>query len=236
MNIQTMQQTVKTMTSREIATLCDKAHGHVKRDIEVMLEQIGLDVSRFGYIYFDSINRQQTEYLLDKNLTITLVAGYNAKVRYLIVQRWQELEQSLQPIAPVLPDFNNPVASARAWADEMEAKQAAQAQLAIAQTKVAALDVISGSIGSMNARDTAKTLGVQPTKFNAWCIAHNWMYRDARAKLQMCSNRLQQNFMEQRAVTYRGSNGEPRSTMQPLFTPRGLTHLASIFAIVHEVA
>ena len=101
MNIQNLQtNNTERMTSREIADLCEKRHDHVKRDIEVMLEQIGLDIPKFGGIYFDSMNRQQAEYLLDKDLTITLVAGYNAKVRYLIIQRWQELES--QVTAPAL--------------------------------------------------------------------------------------------------------------------------------------
>ena len=54
------------MSSREIATLCDKEHKHVKRDIDVMTEQLELDTPRFGHIYLDSMNRQQTEYLLHK--------------------------------------------------------------------------------------------------------------------------------------------------------------------------
>ena len=140
-----------------------------------------------------------------------------------------------QPVI-ALPDFTNPVEAARAFADQYEAKQIAQEQLAIAQPKAAALDFISSAVNSLNARDTAKTLNIQPQKFNKWCIAHNWMYRDNKEKLQMCSKRLQQGFMEQRNVTYYNSNGDVCATTQPMFTAKGLTHLASIFSIVHEVA
>lgn len=58
-----------TMSSREIAELTNKRHPDVKRDIEVMVEQLNLDVSKFAHNYFDSMNRQQTEYELDKDLT-----------------------------------------------------------------------------------------------------------------------------------------------------------------------
>lgn len=151
-------------------------------------------------------------------------------------QYFIECERKASQPVIALPDFTNPVEAARAFADQYEAKQIAQEQLAIAQPKAAALDFISTAINSLNARDTAKTLGIQPQKFNKWCIAHNWMYRDSKDKLQMCSNRLQQGFMEQRSVTYFDSNNNVKATTQPLFTAKGLTRLASIFSIVHEVA
>ena len=47
---------VPTMSSREIAELCDKEHRHVKRDIDVMTEQLEIDASKFGHIYLDSMN------------------------------------------------------------------------------------------------------------------------------------------------------------------------------------
>lgn len=47
-----------TMDSREIAELTGKQHQHVKRDIESQIGAIG-DVSRFGRIYVDSMNRQR---------------------------------------------------------------------------------------------------------------------------------------------------------------------------------
>lgn len=232
MNIQNLQTNNQTMSSREIAELCDKNHFHVKRDIEMMCQQIEIDISKFGGIYFDTSNRQQTEYRLDRDLTITLVSGYNAKLRYRIVQRWQALEANTN--APVIPTTLSE--ALRLAADQADLLEHQQARLALAEPKAAALDIIDSAIGSFNVRDTAKTLCIPQTKFIDWCLAHDWLYRDTRNKLQMSSVRMKQGFMEQRSVTYRGSKGETCATMQPLFTPKGLTHLARIFAIVHEVA
>ena len=91
-----------TMSSREIATLTGKKHYHVMRDIELLAAQLELDVSKFGGIYTDSQNRQQAEYLLDKETCLCLVAGYNAKLRMAIIKRWQELEQVNTPTDPLL--------------------------------------------------------------------------------------------------------------------------------------
>ena len=73
----------KTMSTRVVADLCEKDHPHAKRDCEVMFKGLNLDASKFGGIYFDSMNRQQTEYLLDEELTMTLVTGYNIVLRTL---------------------------------------------------------------------------------------------------------------------------------------------------------
>lgn len=81
-----------TMSSREIAELTGKEHANVMRDIRGMLEELGEDVLRFEDIYSDAYGRGQPCFNLPKDLTITLVAGYNTKVRHAIVTRWQELE------------------------------------------------------------------------------------------------------------------------------------------------
>ena len=81
-----------TMSSREIAELTGKEHPNVMRDIRGMLEELGEDALRFEDIYSDAYGRGQPCFNLPKDLTITLVAGYNTKVRHAIVTRWQELE------------------------------------------------------------------------------------------------------------------------------------------------
>jgi phage antirepressor YoqD-like protein len=90
----------KTMSSREIAELTGKQHQHVKRDIEIVLNELKLDVSSFGRIYTDSMNREQTEYNLPKRETLILVSGYNIAMRAKIIDRWQELEAQQSLKAP----------------------------------------------------------------------------------------------------------------------------------------
>lgn len=82
-----------TMSSREIAQLTGKAHYHVKRDIEVMLKDLSEDASKFGGIYRDSMNREQAEYLLDRDHTDCLLTGYSAPLRMKVIRRWRELEE-----------------------------------------------------------------------------------------------------------------------------------------------
>ena len=80
------------MTSREIADVTGKRLYHVNRDILTMLNELDLDKSKFGSIYFDNKNRQQIEYVLDEELTLTLVTGYSIKLRNAVIKRWKQLE------------------------------------------------------------------------------------------------------------------------------------------------
>ena len=56
MNLTSLQNT-PTMSSREIAELCDKEHRNVLADIRTMCEQLNLDVLTFQHIYLDSMNK-----------------------------------------------------------------------------------------------------------------------------------------------------------------------------------
>lgn len=234
MNIQTLQINNQTMSSREIAQLCNKDHRHVLRDIDDLnatYEVMALPkVGQSDYIADNGQSYRQ--FLLSKEQTIDLITGYRADIRIRINRRWQELEA--QASAPVIPATLSE--ALRLAADQAELIEYQQSRLALVEPKAAALDVIDSAIGSLNVRDTAKTLGIPQNKFVNWCIAHDWMYRDNRNKLKMSSIRMKQGFMEERAVTYQGNSNERVATTQPLFTPKGLTRLAKTFAIVHEVA
>lgn len=110
----------KTMGTRVIAEICEKEHFHVKRDCEVMFASLNLDASKFGGIYLDSMNRQQTEYLLDEELTMTLVTGYNIVLRNRVIKRWKELElQASQPSYMI----DDPIERAKKWIEEEKQKQ-----------------------------------------------------------------------------------------------------------------
>ena len=231
-----LKQTAQTMSSREIAQLCDKEHRNVLRDIDLLNEtytHMGLPKIEQGYYTHPSTGSQQhREFLLTKEQSIDLVTGYRADIRIRINRRWAELEA--QNNSPALPNFADPVQAARAWADAMELQQKAIAQVAELQPKAQALDAITHAKGNSNIRDTAKALGTKQSNFISWCLKHGWLYRDDCERLKAYANRIQQGFMAQKSVLYRGSDSTERATMQPMFTPKGLTHLAKIYT--REVA
>ncbi len=81
-----------TMSSVEIAQLCEKRHDHVMRDARLMLEELEIQSPHFWGDYTDSKGRTYPCLYLPKDLTLTLIAGYNVKLRKRIIDRWQELE------------------------------------------------------------------------------------------------------------------------------------------------
>ncbi|RVM34275.1 hypothetical protein CN130_11070 [Sinorhizobium meliloti] len=89
------------MSSREIAELTGKRHDHVKRDIEKMLSDLGEDIPKYGGIYLDSMNREQIEHRLDRELTETLLLGYSAPLRRKVIKRLRELEATVAAPRPL---------------------------------------------------------------------------------------------------------------------------------------
>lgn len=98
-----------TMSSLEIAAMCNKEHRNVMADIKTMLEQLEIQPAEFSADYKDSRGRTYPCFNLDKEMSLTLVTGYNVTLRHKIIKRWQELENQLaggvpqisaQPVAP----------------------------------------------------------------------------------------------------------------------------------------
>lgn len=88
---------VLTMSSREIADLTGKNHKDVLRDVRVMLDGLEIQSAQFCADYKDAKGRTYECFNLPKDLTLTLVAGYNVKLRKKIIDRWIELEEGEKP-------------------------------------------------------------------------------------------------------------------------------------------
>jgi phage regulator Rha-like protein len=92
-----------TMSSREIAEMCEKQHNHVLRDIDEMLSKLDypdLDSQIKPTTYADGSGIQRKCYNLPKRETLILVSGYNLEFRAKIIDRWQELEAAQGPKLP----------------------------------------------------------------------------------------------------------------------------------------
>lgn len=171
----------RTMSSREIADLTGKQHFHVKRDIEKLLADLGEDASTFGCTYLDGQNRAQTECRLDREHTDCLLTGYSAAMRMAVIKRWRELEDQ---VAVALPDFTNPAAAARAWADQVEQREAAEqarvlltVEVQAQATKIEHLENLFKE--GMTATQFCKGLnGVNVMQVNAFLKSRNWLFTE----------------------------------------------------------
>ncbi|WP_375707577.1 Rha family transcriptional regulator [Bartonella sp. AA1HLJMS] len=89
-------QTTLTMSSREIAELCDKRHDNIVRDIRQICTDLKIEVSKFQGNYKDSTGRKLVCYNLPKRECLILISGYSTVLRAKIIDRWIELESQEQ--------------------------------------------------------------------------------------------------------------------------------------------
>jgi len=215
-----------TMSSREIAELTGKRHPDVKRDIQAMASELEEDVSDFARIYLDSMNREQTEYLLDKELTETLLTGYSAKMRRAVVRRWTELEEQVRPrVLATLPDFSNPAAAARAWAEQFELHQAANQALIEAAPKIAFVERYVESTGLKGFRQVAKLLKANESRFREFLLDKKIMYRMG-GEWQAYQPHIDAGRFEVKA----GTSDSGHAYNQSKFTPKGVNWIAGLWA------
>lgn len=209
-----------TMGSREIATLTNKQHGHVCRDIETMLEQLGEPVE--GYIHIwthPQNNRQYREFRLDREHTECLVAGYSAPLRMAIIRRLRELEEQSGTIPQTLPE------ALRLAADMAE--QNAQLAHKVQQDapKVAFVNHYVEAGGAKSLRETAKILNMPEKAMIDALVRDKVLFRQ--------SGNLLPHALRQREGLFTvktGTSDFGHAYTQTRVTPRGVEWIAQRYA------
>ncbi|HHF6548797.1 TPA: phage antirepressor KilAC domain-containing protein [Haemophilus influenzae] len=168
---------ILTMSSREIAELCEKEHRHVARDIEVMFEQLEINPKGYVQIWTHPQNGQSyREFMLPKDLTLTLVAGYSVKLRKRIIDRWLELENQQNPTA-LLPQ-NYLQALEQLVASEKE-KQALALENKSMKPKADFVDLYVDIGTTKSLRETAKILNMPEKAMIAALERDKALYRQS---------------------------------------------------------
>ncbi|MDH2122987.1 phage antirepressor KilAC domain-containing protein [Pantoea brenneri] len=214
------------MTSREIAELTGKEHKNVKRDIESMLSDLNEDALTFERIYFDSMNRQQTEYHLDREHTECLITGYSAILRMKVIKRLHELEES-QPVK-IPQTFAEAL---RLAAQVEEEKERLQLQLTEAAPKVAFVDRYVTATRSMTFRQVAKLLEAKEPELRLFLIESRVMYR-LNGVLTPYSQHIEAGRFEVRTGTTTESN---YMFSQSRFTAKGVQWIGGLWT-AHKAA
>lgn len=145
-------------------------------------------------------------------------------VYFAVKKQHQQIQQSQ------LPNFADPVAAARAWADEVEAKQLAQQQIAVLEPKAQALDAIADTTNTFCLRDAAKTVGVPERKFIQFLLDKRWIYRknDRYNSLSAYSTTCDKKVMVNKVTRIIQTDEGEKVYTQPRITAFGLTRLAAM--------
>ena len=215
----TSSQTI-TMSSREIAELTGKQHKHVLEDTRNMLNGLGIDSAAFTAQYKDSTGRSLPCFNLDKELTLTLVSGYNVELRNKIIKRWMELEAKEQKNQIALPNFTDPAEAAIAWATEYKAKQLALKQLEVAKPKVEFVDTFVDRGSNRNITSVAKELGITAIALGKWLRAKGYMNKSTK-KQEWNKEFIDNGYGVQKLFNTEVKEDTFKSGSQVLVTPAG---------------
>ena len=225
MQIQTIGA-ARTMSTREIAELTGKLVKHVNRDAEQMIDDLraaGEDGPDLDHVRIDRDARGYIVAIhLPQDLSITLVTGYSVVHRHRVVKRWQELEARNAPAA--LPDFADPVAAARAWADATESKFKAETELALAAPKVEMVDRYMDATGTQTFRQVAKLLGAKEPAFRAFLAARRILYQIGGTWTPYAEHLDAGRFV---VKTGSADNGHAFSAAR--FTPKGVAWVSGLW-------
>ncbi len=215
----------QTMSSREIAELCDKRHDNVRADIEKMGKELSLTFQEKQ----ESSNggRPLKVYHLPKRETLILVSGYKLELRAKIIDRWQELEA--KEFRDPMEALNDPSAMRGLLLTYTEKVIALEAKVAEDAPKVEALERISEADGSLCVTDAAKALQVRPKDLFQYLQSHGWIYKRTGSSHYLgYQSKVTTGLVEHKVTTVLRPDGSERITEQVRVTPKGLSRLAQL--------
>lgn len=209
-----------TMSSREIAELTEKQHGHVCRDIEAMLKQLG--ESPEGYIQlwtYPQNGQKYREYRLDREHTECLITGYSAVLRMKIIRRLRELEDSANAIPQTLPE------ALRLAADMAEQNARLSHKVQQDAPKVAFVNQYVEAGGAKSLHETAKILNMPEKAMIDTLLRDKVLFRQ--------SGNLLPHALRQREGLFTvktGTSDFGHAYTQTRVTPRGVQWIAQRYA------
>ncbi|RZN55160.1 Rha family transcriptional regulator [Avibacterium paragallinarum] len=215
------------MSSREIAELVEARHDSVKRTVERLQDKGLIQLTPLVEVK-NHLGQSVLEYQLIKRDTYVVVAQLSPEFTARLVDRWQELENQQKNTA-LLPNFNDPVAAARAWADAKESEQLAlvrehQALLESKQKSEQIESMESYFRNGISPFEFVKGLnGVNALKVGEFLIGKNWLYQDNRTKRVKAYARDQYLTEETTEISQHGK--EPFIAYKPVLLKKGAAKL-----------
>jgi len=218
-----------TMSSREIAEICEARHNDVIATIERLINdgvlRLGRNTARAHQA--DGGGRPTMVYDLAKRDCLVVISGYSAALRAKIIDRWMELEAAAP--APALP--RSFAEALRLAADQQDVIAAQAEQLAAAAPAVDFVERYADSTGTKGFRQVAKLLHAKENEFREFLLDQKILYRLA-GELTPHAQHIDAGRFCVKAGTAQISGHAYNAAR---FTPKGVTWIAGEWA-KHQVA
>lgn len=231
MNDMTAPIIAQTMSSREIAELCEARHNDVVATIARLFDQGVLRESRKTTRPLAPVGggRPTNVYDLTKRDTLVVVSGYSAELRAKIIDRWQQLEgQASKPIDPAKA-LSDPAVLRTILLGYTEKVLELESKVQAMAPKAEALDLLSASDGSVTFTQAAKLLSVKRDALTKWMHANGWVYRQNGSWVAFADH-IKNGRLEYKEARYTDAKTE-KQVNKPYchITPKGLAKLATVF-------
>lgn len=129
------EKEIPAVTSLQVAEVFGKNHRDVLRDIRNVQSKCSMEFNERNFAlveYADAKGEKRPMYLLSKDGLMMVTMGYTTPeamaIKESYIAEFNRMEEELRNRVPGLPNFDNPALAARAWAEQYERRQIAEAQ------------------------------------------------------------------------------------------------------------
>ena len=224
------QNVARTMSSIELREMINDARAlagepKVRNDhfLSRVEDELGDDLEGVKKYFTPHHGNQVATYDLTLDQCMLVGMRESKAVRRSVLKKLKGLEGPR--VIATLPDFSNPAAAARAWAEQFELQQQANQALAIAAPKVEFVDKYVESPGLKGFRQTAKLLGANEARFREFLLDKKIMYRMG-GEWQAYSGHIDAGRFDVKT----GTSDSGHAFNQTKFTPKGVTWVAGLWA------
>jgi Rha family phage regulatory protein len=167
-----------------VAEVFGRNHYNVMRDIEALDCSEEFRKSNFGFSSYQPIGakRSYPMYLMTRDGFTFLAMGFTgaraAEFKEKYISEFNRMEAFIRQNQMVaIPNFNNPVEAARAWADQMEKRQALEAQTAVMAPKAEVYDAVVADKDQMVHEFVRKLHGVNSNSIKKDLLFLKFLYK-----------------------------------------------------------
>ncbi|WP_278405838.1 phage antirepressor KilAC domain-containing protein [Pseudomonas rhodesiae] len=224
------QNVARTMSSIELREMINDARvlagePKVRNDhfLSRVEDELGDDLEGVQKYFTPHHGNQVATYDLTLDQCMLVGMRESKAVRRSVLKKLKGFEGAR--VIATLPDFSNPAAAARAWAEQFELQQQANQALAIAAPKAEFVDKYVESTGLKGFRQTAKLLGANEARFREFLLDKKIMYRMG-GEWQAYSGHIDAGRFDVKT----GTSDSGHAFNQTKFTPKGVTWVAGLWA------